>query len=65
MEIHVEDVQGEEREGFYVQPMMKRMWFVQLDILNVIRQICRRHAIRYYGWYGTLLGAVRHPVFIP
>ena len=65
MEIHVEDVQGEEREGFYVQPMMKRMWFVQLDILNVIRQICRRHAIRYYGWYGTLLGAVRHHGFIP
>lgn len=65
MEIRVEDVQGEERDGFYVQPMMKRMWAVQLDILKMIGQICRRHGIRYYGWYGTLLGAVRHHGFIP
>lgn len=65
MEIHLENVQGEEREGFYVQPLMKRRWAVELDILREIDAICRRHQIRYFGWYGTLLGAVRHRGFIP
>ncbi len=65
MEIKIERIQGEMREGYYVQPMLKRLWAVQLDILNEIDAICRRHNIRYYGWFGTLLGAVRHRGFIP
>lgn len=65
MEIRLEDVQGEEREGYFVQPLMKRRWAVQMDILHEIDVICRRHHIQYYGWYGTLLGAIRHHGFIP
>lgn len=65
MVIRLEQVQGEEREGYYVQPLMKRIWAVQLDMLKEIDRICRRHQIRYYGWFGTLLGAVRHHGFIP
>lgn len=65
MEIKIENVEGEMREGYYIQPMMKRMWAVQMDILKEINNICKRHNIRYYGWYGTLLGAVRHHGFIP
>lgn len=59
MEIQLECVHGEEREGFYVQPLMKRRWAVQLDILREIDSICKRHRIKYFGWHGTLLGAVR------
>ncbi len=65
MKIRLENVQGEEREGYYVQPMVKRIWAVQLDILKEIDDICRRHHINYLGWFGTLLGAVRHKGFIP
>ena len=65
MEFAAEYFQGEEREGFYVQPMMKRAWAVSLDILKEIDAICKRRHIKYYGWYGTLLGAVRHQGFIP
>lgn len=65
MEFKVEPIQGEERDGFYVQPLMKRIWKVQLDILKVINTICTQHNLKYYGWYGTLLGAVRHHGFIP
>lgn len=65
MEIRLEDVQGEEREGYFIQPLMKRGWAVQMDILHEIDVICRRHHIHYYGWYGTLLGAIRHRGFIP
>ncbi len=65
MEIKLYEVEGEYRDGYYVQSMMKRIWAVQIDILKVIDAICRRCGIRYYGWFGTLLGAVRHQGFIP
>ncbi len=65
MEIRLEDIQGEVREGYFVQPMMKRIWAVQLDMLKEIDTICKHHCINYYGWFGTLLGAVRHHGFIP
>lgn len=31
MEIKIERIQGEMREGYYVQPMLKRLWAVQLE----------------------------------
>ena len=56
---------GEEREGFYIKPMMKRAWAAQLEILLQIDAICQRHNIQYYASSGTLLGAIRHGGYIP
>lgn len=56
---------GEEREGFYITSMMKRVWAVQLEILHQIDIICKRHNIMYFADWGTLLGAVRHQGYIP
>lgn len=56
---------GEIREGFYVYPIMKRAWAVQIKILEEIDIICRKHNIKYFAEWGTLLGAVRHNGFIP
>lgn len=41
------------------------LWNVQLNILDVIDQICRKNNLRYSLYAGTLLGAVRHQGFIP
>lgn len=57
--------EGEEREGFYVQPLMKRVWAAQLEVLQEIDRICKRHNIKYFAEWGTLLGAVRHKGYIP
>ena len=38
---------------------------VSLKILKKIDLVCRKHGIRYYLGYGTLIGAVRHKGFIP
>ncbi len=57
--------EGEEREGFYIEPMMKSAWAAQLEMLHVIDQICTLHHIQYFAAWGTLLGAVRHQGFIP
>lgn len=57
--------QKEVREGFEVSSMMKRAWAGQLEVLQVIREICKKHDIKWFADYGTLLGAVRHKGFIP
>ena len=57
--------EGETRNNFYIRPMMKRAWAVQLDILEQIDIICKRHNIMYYAEWGTLLGAIRHKGFVP
>lgn len=57
--------QKEVREGFEVASMMKRAWAGQLEVLQVIREICEKHDIKWFADYGTLLGAVRHKGFIP
>lgn len=56
---------GEEREGFYIKPMMKRAWAAQLEILQEIDRICQRNNIEYFASSGTLLGAIRHGGYIP
>lgn len=38
---------------------------VQLEIAQVLADICERNGIRYFLAYGTLLGAIRHDGFIP
>lgn len=57
--------EGEEREGFYIEPMMKKAWAAHLEVLQAIDEICTRHNIPYYADWGTLLGAVRHKGYIP
>ncbi|MCR5339085.1 MAG: LicD family protein [Lachnospiraceae bacterium] len=56
---------GEEREGFYVQDLMKRFWAAQLAVLAQIDRICKKYDIKWYMDCGTLLGAVRHSGYIP
>lgn len=37
----------------------------EVEILDYIVAVCRKHGLRYYLSYGSLLGAVRHRGFIP
>ena len=57
--------EDEIREGFYVPGIIKRSWACQMDVLEVIDQICVKHHIKWFADYGTLIGAVRHRGFIP
>lgn len=55
----------EERCGYTVPASMKKIWAVQLELLEQFRQVCARHGLRWYASGGTLLGAVRHRGYIP
>lgn len=52
-------------EDYFVPSMMKRCWAVNLEIVSEIDRVCRENDIKYFLWYGSLLGAVRHKGFIP
>ena len=56
---------SEERSGYMVGEAMKRVWASQIEILHKISEICEKHGLTYYIFWGSLLGAVRHQGFIP
>jgi lipopolysaccharide cholinephosphotransferase len=45
--------------------LLRKVQLRQLNILIEIDRICRKHNLRYWIDFGTLLGAVRHGGFIP
>lgn len=57
--------QEEIRSDFLVTERRKRIWARELQMLEVFDEVCQKHHITYYAYYGTLLGAVRHQGFIP
>lgn len=57
--------EDEVREGFYIPSLMKRAWAAQMEVLEMVGNICKKYHIRYFAEWGTLLGAVRHKGRIP
>lgn len=55
----------ERRCDFTIPVMMKRAWAAQMEVLQVVAQICEKYHLPYFADWGTLLGAIRHKGFIP
>ena len=55
----------EKRDGFEISEMMKRAWAAQMEVLQVVIEVCQQNGLQYFADWGTLLGAVRHHGFIP
>lgn len=53
------------RNNFKISSMMKRAWAAEMEVLEVIIDICKKNNIKYFADWGTMLGAVRHKGFIP
>ena len=45
--------------------VLRRAQMREVAILQEVDKICRKHGIKYWIDFGTLLGAVRHGGFIP
>lgn len=57
--------EGEERDGFYIEPMMKRVWAAQMEVVKDIEKVCQKYNLDYFADWGTLLGTIRHKGFVP
>lgn len=57
--------EAEKKHDYHISDKMKKTWSVELQMLDEIDRICKKHNITYYMVHGTLLGAVRHKGFIP
>ena len=57
--------EGEWKCDYYVSPLMKKVWAVELDMVNEFIRFCDKYNFTYYAIGGTLLGAARHEGFIP
>ena len=67
LKLKIEDAffQPEERDGYLVSAEMKRIWAIELDILNEFARVCNENHLKWFAHAGTMLGAVRHHGFIP
>lgn len=50
---------------FYVDEKRKRIWAVLIDLLITFDKVCRKHGLKYYMAFGSLIGIIRHNGFIP
>ena len=53
------------RCGWRVDEKTKRIWAVQLEMLDEVERICKKYGLKYFADSGTLIGAVRHQGYIP
>ena len=60
-----EDFITETRWGYTIDPAMKEIWSVELEILKEFDRVCDTMHLKYFLDSGTLLGAVRDGRFIP
>lgn len=65
MQFNEEFFKKEIRCGFEVSSMMKRAWAAELELLQILSEICDKYGLPYFADSGTMLGAVRHKGFIP
>jgi phosphorylcholine metabolism protein LicD len=65
MNIENEYLEDEVRDGFYIPSAVKRAWAAEMEVLSEVDRICRKHKIRYFADWGTLLATVRHEGYIP
>ena len=50
---------------YKVTTEMKKVWQTELDMLEKLVNVCKKHNIKYFISGGTLIGALRHGGFIP
>ena len=67
LRLHIDDsfYLPEERDGYLVSSEMKKVWAVELDLLNEFSKVCSEHKLKWFAHAGTMLGAARHHGFIP
>lgn len=59
------DTKEEIRDGYLVTEKAKKIWNIELDLLDHLLKLCKKYELTCWVIAGTMLGAVRHRGFIP
>lgn len=59
------DLNSEVKCDFYIDSKRKKVWQEELNMTEIVKEICDKYDINYSLNGGSLLGAVRHRGFIP
>ena len=58
-------LQDENRDGYLVSSAIKKVWAVEIDLVEELLRVCDKYHLKVYCCAGTILGAVRHSGYIP
>ncbi|MBQ9131940.1 MAG: LicD family protein [Clostridia bacterium] len=58
-------IREEKKCDWIVTETTKKVWWIQLDLVKQLDRICKKHNLRWYPMWGTLLGVIRHKGYIP
>ena len=59
------NLQEETRNGYMISAQMKKVWAVQIKLLEKLLEVCDKHQLKIWADGGTLLGTIRHKGYIP
>ena len=62
---HKFNLEAEEICGYKVSAKMKKVWKKELEMLDELSRVCKKHHLKWFLIGGSLIGAVRHNGFIP
>lgn len=55
----------ETRNAYPVSEQMKKVWAIELDMLQELLRVCTKYHLTIWAEGGTLLGTIRHGGYIP
>ena len=55
----------EERNDYCVSSKQKEVWAIEIDLIQELYRVCKKHGLTCFAAYGTLIGALRDGGFIP
>lgn len=53
------------KNEFQISEKRKKIWKIQIGLIEELDRVCQKHHLRYFASNGTLLGIARHQGFIP
>lgn len=65
LQFHEDFFKEEVRCDYLVTEKLKKIWAIEIDLLNELLRVCKKYDIKVTLFAGSLLGAVRHKGFIP
>jgi len=59
------DINEEVVCGYRVSSVRKKLWNIEMDMLDMLEETCKANGLDYFLLFGSAIGAVRHDGFIP